>query len=82
MTGDGATMWSPLFRAVDLVIRTLLVLAPWCGSLYLQAWLEHAQVWAVDQPFRGLISVALLALGMVGSFLLVSRLFVQQHPRR
>ena len=45
-------------------------MTPWMLSLYLHYWLEHDEVWAVDMPFRALISVALIALGMCCSFLL------------
>lgn len=81
MTGNAANVRSPLLRSAGFALRVLVALAPWCLSLWLQARLEHEQIWAVDRPFRGLMSVAMLALGMAGSFVLVSRLLLSRRPR-
>lgn len=54
-------------RTVAIVVVSL---APWVGSLYLHYWLEHGGIWEVDRPYRAIISLLLLALGMMASFLL------------
>ena len=50
------------------------VLLPWLAALYLHYWLDQSDSWSPEQPYRGLISVLTLALGMVISFVLHGRL--------
>ena len=54
------------------ILKRLLIVAfvsaPWMVSLYLHFWLEHTGVWTPDRPYRGLLSVLLLAIGMSASF--------------
>lgn len=49
-----------------------IALIPWACTLYLHYWLEHGGVWDVQMSYRALISVILLAGGMLGSFFLYS----------
>jgi hypothetical protein len=46
------------------IVRIIVSLLPWTAALYLHFWLEHGGVWQVDMPFRALVSVILLAIGM------------------
>ena len=78
--GKPCSRW--LLWLAGQVVRVLAALAPWCATLYLQAWLASAQVWQPDQPYRGLLSVAMLAVGMAVSFLLAFRLFRPSGPDR
>ena len=55
-----------------------VVISPWLVALYLHFWLAESEAWAPEQPYRGLMSVLLLALGMSISFLLHGRF----HARR
>ena len=66
-----ATPGTTLFAGIA---RTCLSLLPWMAALYLLYRLEHGGVWSVEMPFRALISVCIIAAGMVLSFLLHSRL--------
>jgi hypothetical protein len=52
--------------------RIALSLLPWAFALYLHYRFEHGGVWRVEMPFRALISVVILALGMGLSLLLHS----------
>ena len=56
------------------VLRITLSLTPWAAVLFLHYWLEHGDVWDVSMPYRALISVVLLAMGMALSFVLYNRL--------
>ena len=47
---------------------------PWLIALYLHFWLAQTDAWSPEQPYRGLMSVLLLGLGMLISFLLHGRL--------
>ena len=53
----------------------LLIAAPWGASLYAHFWLASDQLWSVDQPYRQLTSVFILATGMCASFALYCALF-------
>ena len=61
-----------------LIIQRLVfwcvVLLPWLAALYLHYWLDQSDSWWAELPYRGLMSVLILALGMVISFLLHGRL--------
>ena len=54
------------------IARIVASLLPWIAALYLLYRLEHGGVWAVDMPFRALLSVAILAIGMGLSLMLHS----------
>ncbi len=52
------------------IARIVVSLLPWVAALYLLYRLEHGGIWAVDMPFRALLSIAILGVGMGLSFLL------------
>ena len=56
------------------IIEFLLALSPWALSLYAHYWLQQGELWNVESPYRALISVVLIGLGMLYSFLLYMRL--------
>jgi hypothetical protein len=55
-------------------------MVPWLVALYLHLWLVESEAWAPEQSYRGLMSLLLLALGMLISFLLHGRLKVRRKP--
>ena len=57
-----------------------VVMVPWLVVLYLHFWLVESEAWAPEQSYRGLMSLLLLALGMLISFLLHGRLKVRRNP--
>ena len=59
-----------------------VVMVPWLVALYLHFWLVESEAWSPEQSYRGLMSVLLLALGMLISFycMAVSR-YVANHER-
>lgn len=56
--------------------RALLEIAtafvPWPISMFVLYWLQYGEIWTTETAHRGKISVAILALGMVLSFLVHS----------
>ena len=54
--------------------KIMIALMPWGVTLYIQLWLEREGVWVASTPYRSLISVVLLVLGMGLSFWLFNRL--------
>lgn len=65
---------SPATALLARTARIVLALLPWAFALYLHYRFEHGGVWDVDMPFRALISVVILTLGMGLSFFLHSLL--------
>ena len=57
-------------RNIQRLVFWCVVLLPWLAALYLHYWLDQSNSWSAEQPYRGLMSVLILALGMVMSFLL------------
>jgi len=55
------------------VLEAAIALAPWVVSMYLLYWLEYGKFWTTATPHRGKLSVLILAVGMVASFLVQSR---------
>ncbi|MDH3718348.1 MAG: hypothetical protein OES79_09535 [Planctomycetota bacterium] len=53
-------------------LRILIAFAPWVIASYLFYWLDSSGTWTSDTPHRGKISVAILASGMLLSFLVHS----------
>jgi hypothetical protein len=45
---------------------------PWLLAMYVFYWLHARGTWTADTPHRGKLSVALLASGMLLSFLIQS----------
>ena len=59
---------------VQRLLTWSIVILPWLITLYLHFLLAQSDAWSPEQPFRGLMSVLLLGLGMLISFLLHGRL--------
>ena len=57
---------------VTSVIRLVVALLPWVASMYLLYRLDKDQIWAIDTPFRDLMTIGILVSGMGLSFLLHS----------
>jgi len=53
-----------------LLVESALALAPWLLAMYAFYWLDASGTWTADTPHRGKLSVALLATGMLLSFLI------------
>ena len=53
-------------------LKRIIAFTPWLIAMYLFYWLDHSGTWTIDTPHRGKISVAILATGMVLSFLVQS----------
>jgi hypothetical protein len=56
------------------MLEIAVAFLPWVVSMYTLYWLEYGQVWTTETPHRGKISVAILATGMVLSFIVQSRI--------
>jgi hypothetical protein len=54
-------------------LEAIIAISPWLVSMYVFFWLDHSGTWTSETPHRGKISVAILAAGMLLSFLLQSR---------
>jgi hypothetical protein len=67
-------------RSVQRLMGWCVVMLPWLVALYLHFWLAESEVWGPEQSYRGLMSVLLLALGMLISFLLHGRLKARRKP--
>jgi ABC-type uncharacterized transport system permease subunit len=75
-------MATPFRNLLARLARIALALLPWVASLHLLYWLEHGGVWSVDMPFRALLSVLVIAIGMLLSFLLHARLSARAKGAR
>jgi len=62
------------------VIELAVAVTPWLVSMYTLYWLEYGEIWSTDTPHRGKTSVAILAVGMLATFLLHS--FLVKRGRR
>ena len=60
-------------------IKIAIAFAPWLLSMYLFFWLDHSGIWTSETPHRGKMSVAILAAGMLLSFLLQSHFSKRQQ---
>jgi len=56
------------------VLKLAIAFAPWVISMYLFYWLDSSDTWTSETAHRGKISVAILAVGMILSFLVHSYL--------
>ena len=65
---------------VQRLMGWCVVVSPWLVALYLHFWLAENEAWAPEQSYRGLLSVLLLATGMLISFLLHGRLKAGREP--
>ena len=70
MADDNARSQSPLRRLA--VLRWISVALPWVASLFFLFTMEHRGFWEVDGPYRGVISVVVLAMGLMLSFVVYS----------
>ncbi len=53
-------------------LEVAVAFTPWVISMYVLYWLEYGEIWTTETAHRGKISGAILALGMVLSFLVRS----------
>jgi len=60
-------------------IKVVIGITPWLLSMYVFYWLNSSGTWTSETPHRGKLSVALLAGGMLVTFLLLSR-FDRRQP--
>jgi len=54
-------------------LKVAVAMTPWLISMYILYRLEHGDVWTTETAHRGKISVTILVIGMVTSFLIMSR---------
>ena len=55
------------------VLEIDIAFAPWVISMFVLYWLEYGEIWTTETAHRGKTSVAILATGMILSFLVHSR---------
>ena len=53
-------------------LEVAVAFTPWLISMYVLYWLEYGEIWTTEAAHRGKISGAILALGMLLSFLVKS----------
>ena len=53
-------------------LKIAIAMTPWVISMYTLYWLEHGNIWTTETPHRAKISVTILVVGMVLSFLIQS----------
>jgi len=56
------------------VLEVAIAFTPWVISMYTLYWLQYGEIWTTETAHRGKISVAILATGMILSFLVQSRI--------
>ena len=56
------------------ILEAAIAFTPWVISMYTLYWLQYGEIWTTETAHRGKISVAILATGMVLSFLVQSRI--------
>ena len=64
------TVLKAVRRTLRQTLRACLLSLPWVASLFVLYILETRGLWQPQTAFRAVASVALLAIGMTGSFLL------------
>jgi len=67
-------------KSVGHIIKVVLTALPWVLSMYTLYWLEYGEIWTLETPHRGKISVTILLIGMGISFMLYSRL-IKPHSK-
>ncbi|NCF16458.1 MAG: hypothetical protein GWP62_14180 [Gammaproteobacteria bacterium] len=60
------------------MLRIAVAMTPWILSMYTLYWLEHGEIWTTETAHRGKISVTILLIGMVSSFLIMSYFAARQ----
>jgi hypothetical protein len=66
-------MSEPLKIQARNALKVAIAFMPWLISMYLLYWLEYSEIWTIETAHRGKMSVAILLVGMVLSFLVRSR---------
>ena len=59
--------------------KTIVALLPWMAAMFLFYWLDASGTWTAETPHRGKLSVAILAVGMMATFALYSRLLLRSR---
>ena len=54
-------------------LKLAIAFAPWLISIYVLYWLGKNEIWTPETAHRDKITIAVVALGMVSTFLLLSR---------
>jgi len=54
------------------MFEVAIAFTPWVMSMYTLYWLQYGEVWTTATPHRGKISVTILVVGMMSSFLIRS----------
>jgi hypothetical protein len=65
-------MLSSLKIRLRHALKAAIAFTPWLISMYVYYWLDYSETWTSETAHRGKISVAILAVGMVLSFLVHS----------
>lgn len=73
-------MPNALESGVRRALKIAVAMTPWILSMYTLYWLEHGEIWTTETAHRGKISVTILVIGMVSSFLIMS-LFAARQKR-
>ncbi len=71
-------MTKSLIARTRNALNITIAFTPWVISMFVLYWLEYGEVWTTETAHRGKISVAILATGMVLSFLVQSH-FAKQN---
>ena len=58
-----------LISRVQAALKIVIALVPWLAAMYLFYWLDSSGTWTRETPHRGKLSVLILGLGMLLSFL-------------
>ncbi len=66
-------MLNALKTRARYVLQIAIAVTPWVISMFTLYWLEHGEIWTTETAHRGKISVSILLVGMVLSFLILSR---------
>jgi hypothetical protein len=61
-------------------VEVMLAFTPWLLSMYVLYWLEYGEIWTTETAHRGKIAVAILATGMLSSFI-VQSYFVKRRRK-
>lgn len=54
------------------LLKSAVAVAPWLASMYFLYWLGKNEIWVPETPFRDVITIAIVAVGMIMSFLIQS----------
>ena len=65
-------MLKSLKSQAQKTFKVAIALTPWLIAMYAFYWLDSSGTWTSETPHRGKISVAILATGMLLSFLVQS----------